>query len=257
MTEGGFGVSSRWGKRLSPLVAMATLVGGLFALGGQAFANVTAVTGSAYGVSANISLFGGQQPPFGPAPRVTLPSGGSTIITASAPSENVTYGPAQFFSSGKETVTTKGSIGTSGSVTSTTSIASATQPAGTCLGTQTSCIYAGPFTATSIASSCTATQTAVSGKTTFVTGKLVTATDTNGNPTTTVAIPANPPANDTISGYLYAGTTDKETFTWIFNQQKVNADGSITVTAAHQILIGPTAKGDLYIGQAVCGVTKG
>jgi hypothetical protein len=82
-------------------------------------------------------------------------------------------------------------------------------------------------------------------------GKLVTATDTAGNPTTTVDIPANPPANDTISGFLYASDNDKETFTYTFNQQTA-ASGSITVNAGHEVLLGPTAKGDLIFGQAVC-----
>ncbi len=205
----------------------------------------------------NISLFGSPQPPYGPAPTVTLPSGGSSGVTATAASENVTYGPATFFDSGTETVTTKGTIGGSGFVKSSTSIAAETQPSGTCPGTETSCVYAGPFTADSMASSCTALQSGTSGNATFSNGQLVTATDTSGNPTTTVTIPDSPTANYSVSGYLYASSTDKETFTWTFNQQTVNPDGSITVYAAHQQLIGPTAVGDLYIGQSVCGVTVG
>ena len=60
-----------------------------------------------------------------------------------------------------------------------------------------------------------------------------------------------------VTAYLYAATPDKETFTWTFNQQTVNPNGSITVYAAHQRLNGPTEVGDVYIGQSVCGVTKG
>jgi hypothetical protein len=242
---------------MSPLVAVATVFGALFALAGPAAATtVTADIGSAYGVSANVALFGSPQPPFGPAPTVTLPAGGHSVISANAASEDVVYGPATFFSSGTEKVTTKGTIGATGSVVSTTSVASASQAAGTCPGTETACVYAGPFTADSMASHCKATQTALTGKATFVNGQLVTATDTNGNPTTTVVIAASPKKNYTVSGYLYAGTTDKETFTWTFNQQTVNPNGSITIYAAHQHLNGPTAVGDLYIGQSVCGVTK-
>jgi hypothetical protein len=251
----GLSVSSRWGRRLAPLVVTMTLVGGLFVSSGQASATVTADTGGAYGVKANISLFGTLQTPYGPAPTVTLPSGGSTGVTATASSENVTYGPATFFDSGTETVTTKGTIGASGSVTSSTSIASETQPSGNCPGTETACVYAGPLTADSMASNCTASSSGNTGGATISNGQLVTATDTSGNPTTTVSIPGNPSANYTVNGYLYASSTDKETFTWKFNEHTTNADGSITVYAAHQVMHGPTAKGDLWIGESVCGVS--
>jgi hypothetical protein len=49
--------------------------------------------------------------------------------------------------------------------------------------------------------------------------------------------------------------TDTETFTYVFNEQTQNSDGSLTVTAVHEILHGPTAKGDLFYGQVTCGVT--
>jgi hypothetical protein len=221
-----------------------------------ASASVTAVTGGAFGVSApNVTLFGGAQTPFGPAPAVTLPAGGSaTAVTGSAPSENVAFGPATFLNAGPVTVSTVGTPA-GGSVTSSTSIQGTTQAAGTCPGTTTSCVYAGPLTAASVASTCTAAQTGTTASTTVGSGVLVTATDTSGNPTATVTVPNSPPVNDSITGFLYASSTDKESFTYTFNQQTTNPDGSITVTAAHEVLGGPTAKGDLYLGQATCGVT--
>ncbi|MGH9126655.1 MAG: hypothetical protein ACRDZ8_18295 [Acidimicrobiales bacterium] len=239
---------------MSPVVALAMVVGGLFVSSGQASAQVNSDIGGAYGVYAHISLFGSLQPPYGPDPSVTLPSNGSSGITTTVASEDVTYGPATFFDSGTLTVTTKGTVGAFGSVKSSTSIASETQPSGSCPGTETSCVYAGPFTADSAASHCTASATGNSGGTTLSNGQVVTATDTNGNPTTTVSIPNSPTANYSVSGYLYASSTDKETFTWTFNQKTTNPDGSITVYAAHQHLIGPTAVGDLYIGESNCGV---
>lgn len=221
-----------------------------------ASAAVTAVTGGAFGVSApNVTLFGGAQTPFGPAPAVTLPVGGSAnALTGSAPSEDVAFGPATFLDAGAVTVSTAGTPA-GGSVTSSTSIQSTTQATGTCGGTATSCVYAGPFTAGSVASTCTAAQSGNTASTTVAGGVVVTATDTSGNPTTTVTIPDSPPVDDTITGFLYASPGDKETFTYIFNQQTTNPDGSITVTAAHEVLGGPTAKGDLYVGQASCGIT--
>lgn len=41
----------------------------------------------------------------------------------------------------------------------------------------------------------------------------------------------------------------------VYNEQVVNPDGSITVNAGHQYLLGPIAVGDLILGQVVCGVT--
>ncbi|HEX3539156.1 MAG TPA: hypothetical protein VHT75_01825 [Acidimicrobiales bacterium] len=216
-------------------------------------AAVTAVIGNAFGVSApNITLFGGTQPAYGPKPVVTLPSTGSgTPITASDPSESVAFGPATLFTSGPVSVSTQGTP-TSQSVTSSAMVQAGASTG--CPGTETSCVYGGPFTANAVSSTCTANGTN-SGSTTITGGVLATATDTGGNPTTTVDIPANPTPNYTKSGFLYAGSTDKETFTYTFNEQKTNTDGSITVTAAHDHLNGPTAKGDIYIGQVTCGLT--
>jgi hypothetical protein len=247
-------VSGTWGRCLSPLVALATVAAGLFLTSGQAWATVKTDIGGAYGVYANVTIFGSPQTPYGPLPTVTLPSHGSTGVTATAASEDVTYGPATLFDSGSETVTTRGTTGSAGSVSSSTSIASETQPSGSCPGTETSCVYAGPFTADSVASNCTASQSGNTGGTTLANGQVVTATDTSGNPTTTVSIPNSPTANYSVSGYLYVSSTDKETFTWTFNQQTTNADGSITVYAAHQQMFGPTAVGDVYIGESNCGV---
>lgn len=216
----------------------------------------TAVQGSAFGVSTrNVTIFGGSQPPYGPTPMVTLPPAGSaSAVTASAPSETVMYGPATLFKSGSTSVSTMGTP-SGGSVTSSTSIQSTTQF--NCLGAATSCIYGGPFTADTVASTCHSASSGNSASTTITNGQLVTATDPDGNPITTIPIPMNPPPNDSIQGFFYAGPNDKETFNYTFNEQTINPDGSITVTAGHERLYGPTLTGDLYFGQAVCGVTGG
>ena len=39
----------------------------------------------------------------------------------------------------------------------------------------------------------------------------------------------------------------------MFNEQIANPDGSITVNAAHEYLLGPTAVGDMVIGSSTCG----
>ena len=45
----------------------------------------------------------------------------------------------------------------------------------------------------------------------------------------------------------------QDTFRYVFNEQIRNADGSITVNAAHQYVLGPTAVGELIIVQSRCG----
>ncbi|HEV8115693.1 MAG TPA: choice-of-anchor P family protein, partial [Acidimicrobiales bacterium] len=63
-----------------------------------------------------------------------------------------------------------------------------------------------------------------------------------------VPVPADPAPNTVIEGKL-EGIGDS--FRLVFNEQIVE-DGAITVNAAHQILLGPTAVGDLVIGQSRC-----
>ena len=247
-------------NRSLPLALALLLAAGIGALTATATstaqATTTAVEGSAFGVSApNVTLFGGAQTAFGPTPTVTLPTAGSaTPVTSTAPSETVTYGPATFFSSGATTVSTGGTP-SGGSVTSSTAFQPATQPTGTCPGGGTSCISAGQFTAQGVTSTCTASGSGNTASTTITGGQVVTATDSSGTPTTTVTIPTNPTANDSINGSFTVSASDTETFTYTFNQQTTNSDGSITVIAVHEHFLGPTAKGDLYFGQAVCGVT--
>lgn len=70
---------------------------------------------------------------------------------------------------------------------------------------------------------------------------------------TTEAVPPSRGLNFTVNGTLKLSPTDTEAYTWIFNEQTANKDGSITVNAAHNELHGPTAIGDIYIGQSTCG----
>ncbi len=72
----------------------------------------------------------------------------------------------------------------------------------------------------------------------------------------TVTLPTNPAPNTTYEGHLHIGSKT-DTFRWVFNEQISNADGSITVNAAHQYLLGPMATGELIVGQVVCGITVG
>ena len=208
-----------------------------------ASAQVTAVTGSAFGYFSSVSLFGGPPGIRGPNPAVVLPAAGSASpITATVPIGLVQYGPAIFFSSGPITVTTQGTIGPAGSATSTANI----------MNVNTSGQEV--FTASNVASTCTATESGTSGSTTIIGGTLRTS---EGNPNvegdeTIVVIPTNPAPNTAYNGTF---ETVGDRFRYVFNEQIVNPDGSLTVNAAHLYLLGPTAVGDVIIGQSRCGVT--
>jgi len=233
-------------------VVVSLLVAGMLSGVGSppASADVTAVTGSAYGYSLNVSLFNQPQPPVAGTPSVALPAAGSaTPLTDTAPSGRAQAGPAVFFTSGQLDVSTQGTTGANGSVTSSVDIANITNTSGEV------------FAATALRSSCTASEAGVTGSTTITGGTLQTDSG-DDDPTNTipdhapvtVAVPANPAPGTEIEGHIHInGATDN--FRYVFNEQVTNPDGSITVNAAHQYLLGPTATGDLIIGQVVCGVT--
>ena len=232
------------------LVSSAMLLVGLGQ--GSAYADVTAVTGSAYGYYCTVTAFGLVCSPAAKTPLVTLAADASNSPQiATAPSGNASAGPATIFSSGQIGVSTQGTLGPGGSVSSSTDIGNVNAS-----GNE-------PFTAASLASSCTASETAVSGSTT-ITGGTLQIDSGDSDPTNTipnhapvnVTLPANPAPNTSYDGHLHFGNTT-DNFRYVFNEQIVNPDGSITVNAAHEYLGGPFATGDMIIGQSVCGVTTG
>ncbi|HEX2046645.1 MAG TPA: choice-of-anchor P family protein [Acidimicrobiales bacterium] len=206
------------------------------------------VSGSACGYYSKVGLFGGPEelrgcgqtvPPGderSASPSVTLPpDGSSTAVTAEDDGALAQYGPAILFGgkalpdpSGPIKVSTRGKK----SVTSSASVKN--------VGT-------GPFTATSVRSACSASQTSgATGSTTVTGGVLVTKTDADGNPTKSEKIPSKPPANYTRRGVNAVG--DK--FKAVFNEQKKGRDGSITVTGVHLYLLGPNATGEVVVAQS-------
>ena len=237
----------------STILALLVLGTGLLAPTGPSGAShmtVTEVTGSAYGYFSNVSLFGGPSNTRGPAPTVTLPAAGSDApITANAATGRADYGPATIFSSGPITVSTQGTTGPTGSVTSSSNIANVNAS-----GQEN-------FTASDLASSCTASEAGASGSTTITGGTLVTdngdSDPTNSipdHPEVVVTLAGSPAPNTTYEGHLHIGDTT-DAFRWVFNEQVVSAEGSLTVNAAHEYLIGPAAVGELVVGRTVCGVT--
>ena len=197
--------------------------------------------GSAYGFFSRVSLFGGPAEPRGPAPTVALPlEGSASPVTATAPSGDAVYGPAFIFTSDQIDVSTQGMPG--GTVSSSTAITNVNRSEQEVL------------TAASMASSCTASSSGRSGSTTITGGTLRVSEgepDVEGDDTY-VTLPVDPDPNTVYNGQL---ESVGDYFQYIFNEQVLNPDGSITVYAAHQKLLGPTAIGDLYIGKSECGVT--
>jgi len=238
-------------RRLRRAAAVATLVGASVALTGQAGAT-NHPRGSACGYYTDISFFGGpssrrgcdqtEGPAAGNAPSVTLPPGGTDTLIDKVDANGAIaqYGPAVIFSgqtppeppppSGRLRVTTTGTT----KVVSTASVRN--------VGPDT-------FLADDVSSRCVATNSGSSGTTTITNGVVVTATDAEGNPTETVNVPTSPPKNFTVRGR----TNNGERFRIVFNQQMVAEDGTRTVNAVHQYLLGPIAVGDLVIAQTTCG----
>jgi len=248
------------------LSVLMPLGAGMVAFSSPAGADITAVKGSAYGYQAQISIFGGVQPHDGPTPNVTLPPGG----TATAPSGLVRHGPATFFTSDALNVSSQGTTGAGGSVTSSSDVInvnrSLTQP--TLTGSEI-------FYADDVHSTCTASDSGISGSTTFTNALLQidSGDDVAGDVHSVVNVPvaSNPPAsppgalqnpppppqdpNLPNRGHIHVnGSVDY--FHVVFNEQITNPDGSLTVNAVHEFLDGPTAIGELIIGQSVCGVTR-
>ncbi len=240
-------------RRIGAVALLALGSGLLVATGSPSTAQTGGVTGRAYGYSLTVSLFGGVQPPVVPTPAVELPAGGSaTPVTADALTGDAKRGPAQFFSSGPIAVSTEGTSG--GTVTSSAEIQTLNTSGQESL------------TADSIVSTCEATGTNATGSTTITNGTLLTDsgedlnddgdyTDAGEHPPVEVALPTDPAANTSYDGHIHVNGA-QDNFKIYFNEQVTDtATGYIKVNAVHQDLLGPTAVGDLYIGQVECSAT--
>lgn len=206
-------------------------------------ADVSAVSGGAYGFYTKVSLFGGPPGTRGPEPTVELPATGSAQpITATKPSGEAKFGPATLFKSGAISITTQGKTGADGTVTSSATVK----------GLANRSDQPGPLLYDELRSSCSATEAGATGSTTISNGVLETKYDKNTEePVETVPVPASPAPNTERTGTLdHVG----DSYRMVFNEQIKNPDGSLTVNAAHMYLLGPNAVGDLIIGQSRCGL---
>lgn len=210
-------------------------------------AEVTEVTGSAYGFFTSVSLFDGPAAESGPAPVVTLPPEGSAepITETAADEESAQYGPAIIVQSTAVTVSTEGTTGPEGSVTSSAELEFDEDPEA----------QVDPFKADAVASTCTASESGTTGSVSLTNGFLVTSTDPDTEePLETIDLPAEPTPNTSFTGTIdHVG----DTFRLVLNEQ-ILEDGTLTVNAVH-LYLGEggdgVAQGDAILGQSVCGVS--
>jgi hypothetical protein len=215
----------------------------------SAAGTVSTVTGSAFGLeTANLTLFTGPQNNVQPTPSVSLTANASNSPqSASVATGLVQFGPATLFTSDDMVVSTKGSLGASCSVTSSSDVKDINR------AKSQSSTGSEELSAADIASTCTAAPSGTTAGVTVTNGTVATLSgNSDPNPPTVVNVPASPAPNTTISGKIDLGSTDTESFHFVFNEQSASG-GTVTVNAVHEYLEGPTAKGDVIIGQVVCG----
>ena len=260
----------RWTAIGAALVALTA--GFVLAVGSawkaSAASGVTAVTGSAFGAEAiNLSLLGGTPQTIATTPAAAealLSDASNSPQSVTVTSGSVSEGPATLFTSDGITVQSSGSLGTSGSETSSSSIANINHP--TASGNDGEIL-----SATQLTGSCSTSATGPSGSTSITGGTLQ--TDNTVSPPVVQTLPANPTANTMITGVLRPFTNQTDHFVVVLNEQKTNADGSLTVNPVDeylgyqlvngQLVADPAwpatgssaAQGNIVMGQVVCGVT--
>ena len=230
---------NRLGARRLSLVAVVLTLGAWLATISPSSADVSAVRGRAFGIFVTATVPGGQSGTRGPEPVVELAPNASNSPQAATGGQGVVIiGPAELLSWSTTDVRTEGATGVNGFVTSTATV--------TNLNRRQNEV----FTAAAATATCRADETGVSGSTTIGTPASpggVLQTDQGDNdpennipdhPPTTVNIPQNPAPNTTFTGHVHPGG-DTDNFRYVFNEQIVNPDGSITVRAAHQYFLGP------------------
>jgi hypothetical protein len=162
-------------------------------------------------------------------------------VTASAPSGSAQFGPATLFTSDQIDVSTQGTPG--GTVTSSATVNNSNKS-----GQE-------QLTAATISSTCTASASSQTGSASLKGAKLVTSSGANLDSDAddvVVQLPTDPAANTSYDGKI---ENVGDTFRVVVNEQ-VRSAGSITVNAVHMFLLGPTAKGELIIGQSRCSTTS-
>ena len=265
----GHGACRRRVRRLLTVgLAAGALAGGSLGVGTPVAQATGTNVGYACGYYSNVSLGGG---PYGSqgcgtqtstyatansaSPSVTLPASGAPVSLTDNDGARAVYGPAVMFSSPWDV---NGNAGNSGQLyvatSGTTSVSSqarskAVGPSPFWTGTPSS----DPSSPTVgyVRASCTASSpTSKNGNVYIENGFVDTATDSEGNPTSRVAVPPNPPQNYTVP-FTIASVGDHGVV--VFNERIQNPDGSLTINGSHMYLQGPFALGEVIIAQVTCG----
>lgn len=257
-----------WAKRLLAVgAATASLAGGTLAGSVAPAQAATANVGYACAYYVNVSMFGTPQGRQGCAPQtsteatantlspsVTLPSSGAAQSATDNDGAKSVYGPAIFFSSpydAADNLTNSGQLTTStsgGTVVSSMAQAKAVGPSPFWTKTPTSWQTAPDVGY--VKATCTASATGSGWTVTIHNGVVDTSTDSQGYPTSQSLVPENPGP-----GYRVPFTINNvgDSGIIVFNEYVANGDGSFTVNAAHMYMQGPSAVGDMIIGQVTCG----
>jgi len=227
----------RQGRRL--LAGAALTAGALGLAAPPAPANVTGLTARAFAARTDVSIFNSPSSVIGPRPLVELSGEGQ--LSDGLPELTLSYGPAVIYNSGPVAVSVEGTEGRGGSTTASVDITGAAPED-----------RPGPLLYDGIRSTCSATEAEVTSEVAIDGGTLVTSTDDEGEPATTVAIPANPEPNTEMTG-----TIDNigDSYRIVFNEV-VTEGGVTTARAVHYYLLGPSGKGDAIIGEVACGVAS-
>ena len=191
-------------------------------------------------------------PAVSSSPSVALPSGGGNVTQTDGNGPVGQVLAATVFTSTSMTVSSQEPSAT-GSVTSSSSI------------TGINASGQEKWTAASASSTCTASESGITGSTSITAGTLEVESgldlnadddfvDPGEHAPVFVPVPANPAPNTTFVGHIHVNGS-VENFRYVFNEQVANPDGSLTVYIAHQYMFGPTAVGNLFIGKSLCGTT--
>ncbi|GAY09552.1 choice-of-anchor P family protein [Pseudonocardia sp. N23] len=215
------------GRRIARCVALVALVPAMaIASAGAAFADVSAVSGSAFGESVNVTVLGTGLVTSGPLPTVTLPALGSAgPVTDNAANVSV----LGLLSTGVLNVSTQGVPGATGSVTSSATVANP----------KVGLAIAPAITADAVGSTCTSNSSGSTGSTTIANLRVL------GAPVDVSAVP-NTGLNVANVGILYV------------NEQVTTGSGAstgITVNAVRVTLNAGLGNGTIIIGQSKCAVT--
>jgi hypothetical protein len=271
---------------LIPVLAMATTAAGVF---GATAPPASASVGQTYacGYWANVNIFNTGYKTQGCAPQtdsaatanslapsVTLPAAGGSVSVADTDGAKAIFsGVATMFSSpydpadnlqnsGRMDVSVVGN--TSGVVATATSQTVGPTPFWT-RSPSSAAPYAEPAksgstydgTVGSVQAKCQGASTGQEvGTVTIKNGYVDTATDANGYPTRTVAVPADT-AHGLTQNYRVDYTLNNvgDHGYVIFNERINNADGTTTINGAHMYMQGTHSFGDVIIAKTVCGIS--